>query len=67
MTAPERVQVTLTREQWWRIFYALSDIRDCNLLTPEQLAATELINDAIAAQLWAQGDGPQGDVEIGGK
>lgn len=64
---PEPVQIVLTPIEAWGVYYALSNIRDGNLLNAGEIAAIELVTTRIAAQLRAQGDGPVGDMsEIGG-
>lgn len=45
------IQIPITAAQAWEVFYGLSDIRDCNLLTPNQMAAIQVINAAIMAAL----------------
>lgn len=45
------VTIEMTEAIAWELFFVLSNIRDCNLLQPEEVVAIELINTAIADKL----------------
>lgn len=55
------ITVRLTPIEAWGVYYALSNIRDGNLLNAGEIAAIELVTTRIAAQLRAQGEGGVGD------
>ena len=51
--------IWMTEEKAQQVFYALTNIRDCNLLSSDEVAAIEFINTEIARGLREHAEGLQ--------